>query len=60
MNRKNKYERVPLKKTLEEIYYRGSFSKFGMYVAAECKLYFGIFKAKICFVTTWRIKNVGY
>jgi hypothetical protein len=50
------------RKTPEEICYKRSFSKFGMYfVAAECKLYFGIFKAKICFVTTrGGVKNVGY
>jgi hypothetical protein len=47
------------RKITEEICYKRSFSKFGIYfVAVERKLYFGIFKAKICFVITWRIKNV--
>jgi hypothetical protein len=50
------------RKTPKEICYKRSFSKFGIYfVAVERKLYFGISKAKICFVTTWGgVKNVGY
>jgi len=46
------------RKIPEEICYKRSFSKFGIYfVAVERKLYFGIFKAKICFVITMEDKE---